>query len=106
MALLQIPLRKDIYDYSFRIELDSIVYIMNIRYNTHMNRWILDLKDSSDAPIIMGLPLLLGTQLLKRYADPRLPPGDLFMYNLEDETADGGIDDLGTNLLMMYMENG
>lgn len=105
MALLQVPTRNDIYDYTFRVELDSIIYIINIRYNTYMDKWLLDIKSSSDSPIIMGIPLLLGTNLLDRYVDSRLPAGDLFMYNIEDETIDGGIDDLGDNLIMMYMES-
>lgn len=105
MAILRVPLNHSLYHYEFRVELGSMIYVFEIRYNTYMGTWIFSIYDSANDPIIMGLPLLVGIDLLRRYTDDRLPPGRLFMYNLENNNQDGEEKDLGDNLLMLYLED-
>ena len=104
MSFIVIPTRSDIPNYEQRITLNGTQYVLSFRYNTRTDRWILDIKTSADEYIIMGIPILLGTGLIDRFVDDRLPPGYLFAINLEDEFAEGGAEDLGQNLLLIYEE--
>jgi hypothetical protein len=101
MALITIPLRNDIPDYEFKVDLDGTTYTLTIRYNTRLATWIMDLKTEQDESIVLGVPLLLGTILLERFPDSRVPPGDLFLINIEDETAEATRDNLGENVLLL-----
>ena len=52
---------------SFQISLNSIVYILKVRWCDPAQCWILDLLDVSDNPILQGIPLITGTDLLSQY---------------------------------------
>ena len=102
--LIIIPLRNDIPSYEFKVDLDGTTYTMAIRYNSRLATWIMDLKTEQDESIVLGVPILLGTILFDRFSDSRVPPGDLFIINIEDETAEATRDNLGENVLLMYEE--
>lgn len=104
MALIKIPLKKDTYYYSYSISLDNETYILTFRYNTFYTRWIFDINTRLDEPIINGIPLAMGVDLLKRYADTRLPPGNLFLINMNDDFEDGTRDEFGNNIILLYLE--
>lgn len=102
--MLELPVRSDIYDYEFRTSLDGTIYTIRTHYNTRMNRWVMDFKTADNIPIVLGIPLLLGTSLLSNYSDDRLPKGLLFLINIESENEECGMDDLGKNCLLLYEE--
>jgi len=99
---IEIPLRKDVPSYSFRIDLDGTTYTMAIHYNERMDRWAMDFRTENNEDILIGIPLLLGTSLLARFRDSRLPDGDLFMINIEDETVEGNRDNFSVNAKLIY----
>jgi len=99
---IEIPTRNDIPSYTFRIDLDGVTYTLGIRYNERMDRWIMDFKTENSEDIINGIPLLLGVSLLGRFKDTRLPPGDLFMINIENENIEANRDNFGTNAKLLY----
>ncbi len=105
MALLQIPVNSDSGNYEFKTTLEGIKYIFAFRYNTRMGRWIMNIKSSADISLVAGIPLLLGVDYLSTFQDSRLPPGQLFLINLEDENVECGRNDLGVNALLMYEES-
>ena len=104
MAILQLPVTSDSANYEFKTTLDDVVYSFSFRFNTRMGRWIMDVKTEDGINLVLGLPLLIGVKLLNQFADIRLPQGDLFMINLEDEFVDCGRNDLGENCLLLYNE--
>ena len=104
MALLKLPLRSDIPAYDFRIDLEGETYTFEFRFNERMGRWIMDLKTENNDPLIMGIPVLIGTDFLERFEVDGLPPGNLFAVNLESEFVDAGRDDLGNNVVIIYNE--
>ena len=53
---------------SFQISLNGITYTMKVRWCDPFNCWILDLADVSNNPILQGIPLITGTDLLSQYA--------------------------------------
>ena len=102
MALKIVPVTSNNFVYEFRTALDNVVYSISIRYNSRSNRWTMDVKDTDDIPLVMGIPLLQGTDLIDRFKDRRLPAGHFIMQSLEDETREAGREDLGENSLLLY----
>lgn len=105
MSLLQLPVNSDSGNYEFKTMLEGIKYIFAFRYNTRMGRWIMDIKSSADISLVAGIPLLIGVDYLSTFQDSRLPPGQLFLLNVEDENTECGRDDLGENVFLMYEES-
>jgi hypothetical protein len=104
MAIKEIAVISSLPNYEFKTDLDSVTYILALRYNSRMDRWIMDIKTEDDDPIIMGRPILLGVSLLAQYVDPRLPDGDIFAINLGTTIQEAGKEDLGSNVLLLYQE--
>ena len=100
--MVELPVTSEFSAYDFRTTLEGTVYTFNIRYNERMDRWVFDILTSSEEQIIMGVPILLGVNLLGMYQDKRLPLGVLFAINLKDELVEAKRDDLGTNVLLLY----
>jgi len=99
---VEIPLRNDIPSYSFRVDLGITTYTLAIHYNARMDRWTMDFKTENNENIVTGIPLLLGTSLLRRFQDERLPNGDLYMINIENENVEGNRDNFGTNVKLLF----
>ena len=104
MALIQLPLRSDVPAFTFQTDLDGTTFTFKFRYNSRMDRWAFDIQTANEDPIISGIPVLTGTSLLKRFEDDRLPEGELFVLNKEDETASPGRNDLQENAFILYDE--
>lgn len=70
-----IPLKNNVFFYKFRINLSSVLYTLQFRYNGRMNRWIMDVSDAAGNQIVSGLPLLIKRNLAGQYVTLSLPPG-------------------------------
>jgi hypothetical protein len=79
MALQSIPCRNDVPWYLFRITLSNVVYTLRFRFDGRMGRWMMDMADPNNNDIIVGVPLLIGINLLGRFVNPALPPGFFFV---------------------------
>lgn len=106
MDYIEIPLRRDIFDYTQQITLEAVIYTLGIRYNGRMDRWLLDIKDAAASDLLLGIPLLNGVPLTYKWVGRivGLPPGQ---FLLVDETGAGrspSKDDLGDDLKLIYYE--
>ncbi|MBN3832966.1 hypothetical protein [Burkholderia sp. Ac-20344] len=64
---LKIPLTAD--PQTFRITLSGIDYQMKVQYrDAGGTGWILDVADASGNPLVSGIPLVTGTDLLGQYS--------------------------------------
>lgn len=104
MALIQLPLRSDVPAFTFQTDLDGTTYSFKFRYNSRMDRWAFDILTANEEPIVSSVLVVAGTFLLERFSDPRLPQGDLFVLNKEDENASPGRNDLQKNVFILYDE--
>lgn len=75
MATFSVPARNDLPWYNFTIILTGAVYTLTIRYNPRMDRWIMNIADSSGNDLVVGLPLLIGRNINGRFVALSLPPG-------------------------------
>jgi len=102
--MLQLPLRTDIWNYEFRASLDGSIYVLAFRYNERKGRWIMDIKASDNAYLVMGIPILLGVDLLGKYGDERLPPGKFILIDTTGQNLEAGKTDLGDRVILLYQE--
>lgn len=84
--IAQIPATNDVPWYNFKVTLSGTLYTLRFRFNTRMNRWILDLADAQNNDILNSLPMLINRNMNGRFVTPDLPPGFLFCT---DDTNQG-----------------
>ncbi|MGX6999916.1 phage baseplate plug family protein [Caballeronia sp. KNU42] len=63
---LEIPLSAN--PQSFKISLVGVTYEMTVVWNTPNASWVLDIADASGNPILSGIPMVTGADLLEQYA--------------------------------------
>lgn len=73
-----IPARNDLPWYTFQITLDNVIYTLVFRYNTRSSRWLLDINDASNNPILIGIPLLINRNLTAQFNTLAIPAGTMF----------------------------
>lgn len=67
MAVFEVPLSPQAQKFSIALGVTS--YNMTVTYNAApQGGWVLDIADSNDAPILNGVPLVTGANLLAQYA--------------------------------------
>lgn len=78
---------------TFVTEIDSTKYLFRVQYNTRSGIWTLDINTENDTPLSLGLPLVLGADLL---ANNRVIKGMmLFVVDYSNSGVDPSMDDWG-----------
>ena len=65
MAVFQIPLTNQ--NQRVQTSLLGITYILIVRWNALAGLWYLDINDVNNKPILNGLPMTAGVDLLKQF---------------------------------------
>lgn len=66
MTPYEIPLTPEAQ--SFHITLGGIDYSLRLLWNAPDSVWLLDLNDTNGTPILQGIPLVTGVDLLAQFA--------------------------------------
>ncbi len=53
---------------SFTLAMGGVSYILTFRWNVASNCWILDIADTNQNPVITGIPVITGLDLLDQYS--------------------------------------
>ena len=64
----ELPLLPSLGAQTFRVDLGGTTYRLSFSWSRLSNCWIMDVLDASDAPILRGVPLVTGTDLLGQFA--------------------------------------
>ncbi len=64
------------------IMLGGVSYIMQTQWSTPSACWLLDISDIDDVPIVRGIPMVTGVDLLEQYRYLGFK-GSLFAYSTE-----------------------
>lgn len=90
--LLLAPMRTERPEIAFRVRLDGVIYGMRLAYmRRHVDipgTWILDLLSSTGAPIVLGIRVVEGIDLLQPYRSRAVPPGILRCVDTLGNDAD------------------
>jgi hypothetical protein len=92
MGIYKIPLTS--VPQSFSIVLGGVHYLVNLHWNAaeQMQSWVIDIADTQ-APIVSGIPLVAGCDLLEQYKYLGFNGGLVAYVNGSDERP--GYEDLG-----------
>jgi hypothetical protein len=69
-----------------------------------MDRWIMDVANENEEPLLLGIPILTQQNLIERFKDDRLPPGEFFALDESGTGKQPGRDDLGNDIKLFYVE--
>lgn len=86
MTLFTIPVRNDLPFYKFRCTLSGTIFTLQMKFNTRMQRWIMDVNDANGNQIFSGVPILINYDLLGQYTTLQIPEGVIFA--LDDTNQD------------------
>lgn len=76
------------------ISLANVTYQLTVKWNDEASVWVVDIASSSGTPILSGIPLVTGTDLLGQFAYLNLG-GSLIAQTDYDLTAPPTFDNLG-----------
>lgn len=96
---------SDAPHYDFSATLEGRLFTFELRWNERSGAWFLSLFEANGAPIFSGRRVVIGTNLLGRSADARLPRGTLLAYDTSDANRDAGREDLGGRVQILYWES-
>lgn len=78
------------------IDLLGVTYSLTVRFNSASSLWYLDIADALGNPILVGIPLVTGCDLLEQYAHLGIN-GSLYAQTDGDLSAPPTSDNLGTS---------
>lgn len=82
-TIFEIPLNAQ--SQRFACELAGATYNLQIVWNAKSNCWVLDINDADNEPLMRGIPLVTGLDLLQQYAYFELGG---FMLTMTDAAPD------------------
>ncbi|HEY8355732.1 MAG TPA: hypothetical protein VIK69_12050 [Methylophilaceae bacterium] len=90
----------------FTIGLDGVDYIIHLNYrNVDEGGWTIDIHDIDDNPIVNGIPLVTGTNLLGQYRHLGFT-GGLWVQTASDPDAVPTFVNLGVDAFLYWVSNG
>lgn len=95
MAIYEIPLRSG--NQKFNVTLDKTIYKLRLIYR--VNEWYLDILDTSEKPLITGLLICPGIDLLEQYK--HIIPHSLYVTNSNPDELTT-FDSLGSKIKLYY----
>lgn len=98
-----LPFNKDNYNYKYNIVLEGSRYYFTIQRNSRMDKWLLSIANYKQEPILTGLPLLIGSDLIRRFVNSEKPPGYLFFCNSTNENLDITRDNASDDYMLIYV---
>lgn len=97
----RIPVTSDSFNYEFNIIINNSIYILRLYFNRRASKWILDIKDENNNPIVMGLTILAGAKITKRFVNEKLEDIKLLCsINKKDIYQDPTETDFGINTFL------
>jgi hypothetical protein len=98
-----VPLRPQ--PQTMTIALSGVTYTLSFNYrNVPMGGWTVDIGDASGNPILQGVPLVTGANLLKKYAYLGFV-GALWVQTLDNPDAVPTFQNLGSDGQLFYVTN-
>lgn len=95
MALYEIPLRSG--NQKFNVALGKSIVKFRLIYR--IDQWFLDILDTSEKPLILGILVCSGVDLLEQFK--HIIPYNLYATN-SNKNEDSGFNDLGSKIKLYY----
>lgn len=105
MTVLEIPVRNDLDKYSLIVTIADTDYRLRLTHNTRDDHWYLAVWLTDGTQLADGIPVVVDTPLLGRWAwNPDLPQdGYLMAVDVTGDGADPVKDDLGDRVKLLWI---
>lgn len=102
MTVYEIPIQP--VDMLFNVQLGNLTYHMRTRWDeAEEGGWILDISDGEDTPLIHGIPLVAGADLLEQYDTVNIGGGGhLYVYTDGQPFLPPTQENLGLNCHLLW----
>ena len=89
----------------FTITLGGTLYTMTVQYrNNALGGWVIDIADQSNNPIVSGIPLVTGVNLLAQYAYLQIGGGGgIYVQTATDPDAVPTFGNLGNGAYVYWV---
>jgi len=87
------------YAESFSIALNNVTYQLTIQWR---GSWFMDIADSTNTPIVSGIAMVTGVDLLQPYGYLGFV-GSMYMVNTAGGDAPPTFDNIGTDCILQYV---
>jgi hypothetical protein len=104
MSFLEIPVRSDLPAYDFLIDLEGATYQLAFQYNLRRGGWTFGIRDSSGNDILVGIPIIVSTDLTSRFQAQGAPPGRFVAWDTSGNNLNPTDSDFGSRVLFLYQE--
>ena len=101
MSVYEIPLQPATAQ-TFQVQLAGVSYNMTLKWNDPNNTWVLDIYDLTKAPMVTGVPLVAGVDLLAPYAYMNFG-GKLIVNNDSSNPAPASFASLGVSTHLYFV---
>ena len=78
------------------VSLDGTDYVLDFRFNSREQTWNVSIMLPDGTMLAPGIKLVCNYPLLQKYADPRVPNGELFCVTQTNDDSPPGMNDLAT----------
>jgi hypothetical protein len=86
------------------VTLEGIEYLFEFFWSDRETCYYLNIYDQDENPIALLIRLVIDWRILRRFSDPRLPPGILALSDTSGAGADiGARSDLGARVILFYV---
>jgi Domain of unknown function (DUF6983) len=99
----EVPL-KAAQPQSITVTLSGVTYGMNFKWFEQARSWIVDISDVNNNPILLGVPLITGADLLEQYKHLGFV-GSLWCATDGDPAAQPNFSTLGDTAHLYYVES-
>ena len=96
--IYEIPLNYG--NQKFNIKLGATQYKLQLIYRA--SRWYLDIFDTAENPLIAGLPMVVGDNILAQHQ--HIIKGSLYMLNANEDESQN-FSDLGVNIKLYWSDS-
>jgi hypothetical protein len=102
--LFTVPVGNALPWYKFVLPLSGTLYTLHFRYNGRMQRWLMDVNDSSDNQILSGIVLLIERNITGQYDTLALPPGIFFATDDSGQESEPTLYSFGLDHTLWYAD--
>lgn len=103
-SLFTIPINVSLPWQIFKITLSGTIYTLEFMYNQRMDRWVMNINDSSGNQILQGLVLLIKRDLTGQYPTLAIPVGTFFANDDSGKDVPAGQNSFGVDHTLFYVD--
>ena len=102
--MIVLPINSNNTHYEFITTVADIVLNIRVDYSTRAETWYIEIYDEFESLLMGSRALIVGYNIFNNIDLENLPDGTLFTINLLNENVDATVDNLGSDVIVMFDE--